>query len=384
MLTPLNLYDLWIGGPRVAGNSNYLWRHPEEDGKAYGRRLARSAYINFQGKIINIVKGYVFYNSPVVDSELPLRDIADELTTHTLVGGVAYLLTLPEGIEVYPITAVSSKEVTTAAGKVRDYEINGYEGKITVMFSVGKIRHDIQGKTTFSDLKEDQFILVHWNQHCQSLIQDTAMLNLEIHNKRSWKSNTQMQVLVTIPYGPPIDSDKAEDGVYVNVGSEDQAPGFAQPSITQTQFLSEDIEKDILIMGKMVGLESEFSDITKISPGVSTAYEMIDTIAMISEIASAINIAMNKAAACYTRLTGKKGGTISLAPLTNPIVRQGKLSEYRALLKEVPTDVVIKFAQSKIVSIVASDEPGVIREALIKDVEANGGIKTTTPPQLQF
>ena len=139
-----------------------------------------------------------------------------------------------------------------------------------------------------------------------------------------------------------------------------------------------------MTMGKMVGLESEFSDITKVQAGISTAYEMIDTISMIGEIASALNNAMNRAAACFTKMTGKKGGTISLAPLTNPLVRQGKLSEYRALFKDVPTDVVIKFAQSKIISIVAADEPAKIREDLIADVNKNGGLKTQTTPDLQF
>ena len=386
MLYPQQIYDLYFGGNRITGQSQYLWRHPEEDGQAYGRRLARSAYVNFQKKIINTVKGYVFYSEPQVDSVLPLKKNAEDLTTHSLVGGIAYLLTLPEGIEVYPRTCVEAKEVKKADGStVCDYEISGREGKITVMYSIGKVRHDIRGKNpVFTQLFEDQFLAVPWDISCESFIQDTAQLNLEIHNKRSWKSNTQMQVLVTIPYGPPIDTAEPGDGVYVNVGSEDQAPGFAQPSIAQTQFLGEDIDKDILTMGKMVGLESEFSDITKVQAGISTAYEMIDTIAMIGQIASAINVAINKASKCYTTMTGLNGGTIALAPLTNPIVRQGKISEFRALLKDVPTDKVTKYAQTKIVSIVAQDESPAVRKELIADVEENGGLKTQASPDLQF
>lgn len=175
------LYDLYEGGPKVAQNEKFFRRLYEEDGNEYKERHTWASYTNYQKKIINTLLSYVFYGQiSITKSEpLALEPLARELAKHAAIGGEAYALDTEGTIDVY-----DKRQVTCSNGV---YIIGSGEKQVRV----DTINRKITGRKVDApepvteDLEDDRFVVCRFNDDGESVIQDTAMMNILMYNYRS-------------------------------------------------------------------------------------------------------------------------------------------------------------------------------------------------------
>lgn len=372
-LQPQDYYNCYYGGKHITNDKRYLRKVVNELPEEYNNRQRFATYPNFQSKIIDIIQGYVhFHKATIEDSDLDLEDLSRKTVKHSSIAGIAYILTLPIGPKVYPCTNVKP---TISDGVCIGYEFNGRDGQISVDLESKKVTQQIKGKEEqILQYYPDMVVEVRWNEKGESLIRDTAPLNILIYNLQSILDSLASMMQLVYPYGPPIGEDKRpQQGTYIPVNQGEQVPGFAQPNMSQIEILRKEIDIRIMQMGRMVGLESEFSEETTVQSGIAKAYQMIDTTAVVAQIAREASNSINRAALCWSNMTGKKGGSISLNPIMHPDIKNEAIREIQSLLAIVKTEEIIKWAQQKAFLSIASNENQAEKQRLIEDIKKNGG-----------
>lgn len=369
-----DFYNCFEGGTAVTSNPRYMRRIRNELPEEYTNRQRYSTYPNFQAKIIDTFISYQFFHaSTITDSELELEQIAKDASRHAMVGGLSYILALPVGLKAYSRLHVQRRVVD---GLLVGYDIAGNDGKIDVNVTERIVTIEKKGAEVQTlPYVDDMVVELRCNEKGESLLRDTAPLNILIYNLQSVLDSLAQMMLLVYPYGPPIGEEKKpEQGTYITVNQGEVVPGFAQPRMDQVKILRDEINTRIMQMGRIVGLESEFSEETTVQSGIARAYQMIDTTAVINQIARETSNSVNRAASAWSLMTGRSGGTISINPIVHPEFKADTLREVRALLDLVKTDKVVKWAQRKAFLSVAANEMEKIKMDIADDIDRNGGL----------
>lgn len=378
VLAEEDYYILYEGGKKFYENcARYLWRSPldsdPENLNRYAKRKLISPYKNYQKKIVNTFKSYVFYNPPKPSgNEYDAVAIASKLLTHSAIGGYAYLVTLDSGPAVYPLLYVSEK----ADGVFEIKTPKNENDIISYNSNTGTLIAKVNGKE-FTTNAPNCFQKVYWDDSCTSLIADTSVLGVTIYNLTSVLIGISLSLQHITPYGP---AGAVENGkmtisqVYIPVNAQEVAPGFAQPSAAAMTELQKLIDRYTLEMGEMVGLGNEFAREVKVQSGISMAMDSIDTSALVGSMARNISAAMRNAAEAYKAITGKDGVTLEFDPLLDPTAKDRKMQNYSILLSSVKVDEVIKAVQEELTKSLLPDREDLMQ--LLQAIKTKGGMKS--------
>lgn len=369
-----DFYNLVKGGQFVLGHTRYLRQLFNEDDDAYQKRLKWATYPNYQKKIVNTYVGYVFHGKIVVEPEAPLEmeRTARKLAYHILVGGVAYLFTTQERIKVF-----TALEVTESEDGKR-FSITTTKGKWTIDTEAGTVTGpNKDGQEVIEKLQKGQFIRCAWNEDGQSLIEDTAQMNVELYNQKSQLQVHYDRGLFYFMYGPPLGKDnKLVSGDYIGMTGGEVPPGVVQVSAEAARQLRDEMQVIKMEMAITVALEQEFADQIKAESGVAIATRKLDTNAIVASIAFAVTTAMNEAAEFYASAYGKPKQTIKLDPFIKILEPADEQMKYKTLMEFAGTDMVAKQIQKSMIKRGLSAEVAAeIMDDLIKDIDANGGRK---------
>lgn len=369
-----DLYNLFKGGKFVHGNQRYLRKLYMEPDDAYITRLTWATYQNYQKKIVNTYVGYVFHGKIVVDPPGPLNleRIARKLCTHSLIGGVAYLLTIGDKMRVFTAKEVSEAEGTDV------YTISNDKGQ-WVIDTKGKTitGPDKSGTVVTEALGDGQFVECFWNEDEQSLIEDTACMNIELYNQKSQLQVHYDRGLFYFMYGPSLGKDQAlTSGKYVPVNTGETIPGVVQVSSTAAEQLRREMQVTKMEMAITVALEQEFADQIKAESGVAVATRKLDTNAIIASIAFAVQTSIDKAAAYYASVNGVPAQTLRLDPFIKVMDSADEQNKYKQIIEIAGTELVTKAVQKNVIQQgMASELKPEDLKGLLDDIDVNGGRK---------
>lgn len=369
-----DLYNLYKGGKFVHGKQRYLRKLYMEPDDAYNTRLEWATYQNYQKKIVNTYVGYVFHGKIVVDPPGPLNleRIARKLCTHSLIGGVAYLLTIGDKMRVFTAKEVSEAEGTDV------YTISNDKGQ-WVIDTKGKTitGPDKSGTVVTETLGDGQFVECCWNEDEQSLIEDTACMNIELYNQKSQLQVHYDRGLFYFMYGPSLGKDQAlTSGKYVPVNTGETIPGVVQVSSAAAEQLRREMQVTKMEMAITVALEQEFADQIKAESGYAVATRKLDTNAIIASIAFAIQTSIDKACAYYASVNGVPAQTLRLDPFIKVMDATDEQNKYKQIINIAGTELVTKTVQKNVVQQgLASELKPEELKSLLDDIDVNGGRK---------
>lgn len=369
-----DLYNLFKGGKFVHGNQRYLRKLYMEPDDAYLTRLTWATYQNYQKKIINTYVGYVFHGKIVVDPPGPLNleRIARKLTTHALIGGVSYLLTIGDKMRVFNAKEVSEADGTdvyTIANEKGQWVIDTKNKQITGPNKAGEVVTEALG--------DGQFVECCWNEDEQSLIEDTACMNIELYNQKSQLQVHYDRGLFYFMYGPPLGKDQQlTSGKYVSVNPSETTPGVVQVSSAAAEQLRKEMQITKMEMAITVALEQEFADQIKAESGLAIATRKLDTNAIIASIAFAVQTSVDKAAAYYASVNGVPAQTLRLDPFIKTMEPMDEQNKYKNIIAIAGTELVTKMVQKNVIQQgLASELKPEDLKSLLDDIDTNGGRK---------
>ena len=393
-LTTQDFYNLYWGGSHVTENSRYLWPqvNQDENGDEYNRRRKRSAYPNFQFKIVNIYKDYVMFNKGE-SSDSPrinIRQLAAQMIVDTLVGGWAWVVvtkSFPPAIyEGFRLNVKDDGTIIINSGEV----VNGQLRKggdfilITEDFSQIEIHQKDNETPIVEPFNEQQLIKCKWSPDEMSLIRDTASINVQLYNIWSILNELALHAGSFVTAGADIGSDKASPFMHINLG-----PGetfdFYSPDVSPMPLLREEIKNRVMEMSAIVGLTREFNEELKIQPsGLSLAFQMLDTNATVAQIAKNMNACCNQVAAVDQAVNGGAKAEIRLEPILNPLADTEKLTFLRDLEQTLKLDEIQKEVQKAKVRMALGNLPDGRLEELMQLIETQGGVAAMSRPELMF
>jgi len=395
-LTIQHLFDLYHGGHFVTGNSYFLWPqvNEQEAPGMYERRLQRAAYPNFLFKIIEIYKGYVFWGSPKIEGESPLnlQKLGSDILESALVGGFTYVLTLAEGPQVYPAHIVTFNDDGTVEIKLDSHGENlilispesveqGEHGPVILK---GTVKTIIKGTVTHEEpFTEGQLKKCKWDETGLSFIRDAAQLNLQIYNMQSVLDTLVLHAGIFITSGASIgDVKKVVPFMHIPTGQGEAPVEFKSPPVTQLKGVREEIDRRISILAAIVGLSAEFSEELKIETGEARKWKMLDTNAVVLQMAMRTAQSINFIEEVHAGLTGRTPATIQLEPLLNPAGDFDKLAKLDNIISTINIDEIVKAAQAEKVKIAFSDLPDAVIENLVDIVKLKGGTDSLNRTEL--
>lgn len=367
-----DLYNLYYGGSAVADNRKYLRRAYNEDDAEYDKRLKWSSYVNYPKKIINTYLSYIFYEKVIVDPPEPLdlEDIAKRLCLHSLICGEAYLFEAGEQIHV-----LSKRDVSCEKGN--RYTIKAANGKFVIDLEALMITGpDAAGVEVTESLVPGRFVICRWNEDGVSLIEDAAMMALELYNMGSQLKMHFDRSLFYLLYGPPLGEQKPIPGQYVPVNSGEIQPGIVQVDSSHAERMRKEMQIIKHEMAISVSLEQEFADEIKIESGAALTVRKMDINAIISSIAFYLTKAINECAAHYSRQYKTPLQTIMLEPLLKIQTPQEEYAKYKFLLEFAGTDLVCKQVQKQVVQHgLGTEIDKQDMDLLLESIEKEGGAK---------
>jgi hypothetical protein len=187
--------------------------------------------------------------------------------------------------------------------------------------------------------------------------------------------------------GPELAGEQKKLMPYMHVARQSNdvpAVSFHSPPTDAIAQIEAKLEKTILRAGKMVGLEREFATEYKVQSGYAQEMQMVSTNAITMMIASANVRAINRLAAAWTKMTRLEGGTIQLDPALTPQARTELLSQLKLGADTIKTDIAAKAFLKEIAKITLATAPKEDLQAVLNDLEANGGLKSLGRPELTF
>lgn len=375
ILTVNDLYDLFEGGERVLNNTKFMRRGFEESEEEYNERMNWASYVNYQKKIINTYLSYIFYGEVTVEpaGPLELEKIARKLAKHALIGGEAYALEAENQVHVYDRRQVTNNNGVYVIGS------HGISTKIdTINKTITGLKRGSTTEVVTEKLKDGRFVVCKWNDDGTSLIADTAMLNLQIFNFQSILDAHYNRSLYYLLYGPNLGPGKknVSPRSYIPVNKDEVTPGVLTIDSPATDKVRAEIDRRKMDMAITVGLEQEFSDVTKVESGVARAIKMLDTNAIVSSAAYHVQQAVNQISEHYSKEYKSKPQTIKFSPMLNVVSQDEEYAKYKFLLEYCGTDEVAKEIQAVALRACAgsSIDPKKM-DLLVKDIQTNGGRK---------
>lgn len=368
----------------------YLWRNPAEKPKAFQERLRRASYTNWIAKVVDTYIGYVFYNKAKGDidviTEWNIKEIAKSIGTHTLIGGIAYVLVLQKGPRVYRINQITWEK---RAG-VRKVKIEGFNAEINIDFIKKTIEVNQDGNIEREEnFDPDRFFWIKWNETGRSLIKGIDHLAVQIFN---FSSVLDYHIFVSMTWWGvgPADMDKMPPAYsLIKIEGGGGAAGefkiVTPDTAGQITIIRQEIDKRIMQMGRIVGLEAEFAEELKFESGISKAYSLIDTNAIIQNLAFAIMWGANRAGKEWQKLNpGRPIPTIELDPLLRPDKDEMILNRLKDLANFVGTPLVVKEAQRQAAKLVLSTIPPERMKAILEEIEKSEGLLRDPFTMTQF
>jgi hypothetical protein len=387
-LSIADYYALYEGADAIT--ERYIWKvAPNEPAEIRADRFEKSAYLNIVAKAIDTYMGYVFSNRPKL-SELAVLDLESALwksVFHSTLGGNCLGMVLPEIKEpiIFPWTSVS----TDGLGH-DEYEVtcvvDGHNAKYRIFRDKIVLTGDnIQGKDW--NRVQDQVIEIHWNEKKLSLIRDLAPLAVKILNYDSIADTHAAHSIHYVTDGPELAGEQKKLIPYSHIPRQsNDVPGvsFKSPPTEAMDKVEAKLEKTILRAGKVVGLEREFATEYKVQSGYSQEMQMVSTNAITMMIASANVRAINRLSAAWTKMTKLEGGTIQLEPALTPQAKTELLSQLKLGADTIRTNLAAKTFLKEIAKITLATAPKEELQAVLEDLEKNGGLASLGRPELQF
>jgi hypothetical protein len=368
------LYDLYEGGEKVATNEKFFRRLFEEDYNEYKERHKWASYPNYQKKIINTLISYVFYGQVGITKSEPLalEPLARELAKHAAIGGEAYAFEAEGTIDVY-----DRRQVIYDNGI---YVIGSGDRQV----KIDTINRTITGRSVNStepvteELEDGRFVICRFNDDGESVIQDTAMMNILMYNYRSILDSHFNRSLWYMLYGPGLRQGKSKPAPrsYIPVSKDEVPPGVVtidSPMVERIRQEIKDLKHDMAVS---VGLEQEFADEIKVESGAALEMRMLDTNAVISGAAYRIQSAVNTISAYHARKYKHEPQIITLNPLLKMTSQSDNQQKYKFLIEFCGTEKVAKAVQIAALKAGLSEEMSDQEmDSLVKDIQANGGRK---------
>jgi hypothetical protein len=387
-LTIEDYYALYDGGDAIT--ERYIWKvAPNEPPEMIRQRFEKSAYLNIVAKTIDTYMGYVFSNKTKT-SEYGLLDLERAIwksVFHSMLGGVCLGMVLPE-IKypiIFPWTAV--KPENRRAG---EYTVAAFIEGMPATYTIERDRIILSGddiETQEWPRYPDQVIEIYWNEKRLSLVRDLAPLAVKVLNYDSIADTHAQNSIMWVTDGPELAGEQKKLMPYMHVARQSNdvpAVSFHSPPTDAIAQIEAKLEKTILRAGKMVGLEREFATEYKVQSGYAQEMQMVSTNAITMMIASANVRAINRLAAAWTKMTRLEGGIIQLDPALTPQARTELLSQLKLGADTIKTDIAAKAFLKEIAKITLATAPKEDLQAVLNDLEANGGLKSLGRPELTF
>lgn len=383
-LSITNFYELYTGGHFVTSNSFYTWPliNEPETTNARDKRINRSAYPNFQFKIVEIYKNYTLSGKPIFDDSAVLKPmhLAVSMLHHMLIGGHCYALTLGSGItKIYRADCVEENDgVFTITGKDEDHKIVVTDTTITIYKGE---EQPIEEPRTY----HEQLLKCYWNDEMSSLIRDTANMNIQIYNYTSVLDTLVLQSANYNTTGPALaDKTRIEPYQHIPQNNGEQPFQFVQPDTGIMKQIREEIENRVMNMAAIVGLVREFSEQLKIdASGKAHSFQMFDTNATILQIAKSTEKWVNIIAEVSQKLAGGKTASITLDPILSPTADEEKLNQLRWIRDNINDPQAIIEANVAIADIGFSHLSEARKTEVLTSIRATG-INGKTRPELTF
>lgn len=387
-LSIADYYALYEGADAVT--ERFIWKvAPNEPAEILADRFSKSAYLNIVAKAVDTYMGYVFSNKPKI-SELAALDLESALwksTFHSILGGNCLGMVLPEVKEpiIFPWTSVKTDGLGHDEYKVSCI-VDGNQGT----YHITKDRIILSGDNIKGNewaRNPDQVIEIHWNEKRLSLVRDLAPLAVKILNYDSIADTHAQHSIYYVTDGPELTGEQKKLIPYSHIPRQsNDVPGvsFKSPPTDAMDKVEAKLEKTILRAGKVVGLEREFATEYKVQSGYSQEMQMVSTNAITMMIASANVRAINRLSAAWTKLTKLEGGTIQLEPALTPQARTELLSQLKLGADTIKTDLAAKAFLKEIAKITLATAPKEDLQAVLDDLEKNGGLKSLGRPELSF
>lgn len=394
-LSAADLYALYLGGNHVTHQPRFFWKQVNENPATTGERRKRSSYPNFQWKIIQIYKDYVVHGRPRIDPSprWSVFELTSDLITHGLVGGTALVVVLD-----FPKVYERFRYKTDKVGEIVPEDDGSYFIKgDTEEQSLTLIPEDVNvgGKsgvaiavdgdeTTEFPFTRDQMQNYKWNMYGESLIRDTAAINLQIYNFYNILDTLVMNSAFFVSTGPTWNQKKIPAFAHVPAASGEQSLAYVSPDTTAIDRVRAEIQSRIMNMASVIGLTREFSEQLKIEPsGVSLAFQMLDINSTIRSIAKMTMQTMNRVGEVDQQLNGGAIPRIELDPLLKPEADREKLDKLKSL-DDIQIDELLKMSQKERAKLVFADMPESVLDELDRLIETEGGIKAKARPELSI
>lgn len=366
-LTALDYYNLYDGN--ILEDPRYLRKGIKESNLSYQTRLKWSSYQNWAKRVVDTYLGYLLYNPPRIENErkeYDTRQIIISSAIHAMVGGVAYALVLPTGIKIYRCIDVEVGE--------NSYRFKGANDELYVEFQGGE--GTITNKAGEKEsIYPEQIVEIYWNENKRSILADIAMIIIEIYNINS-VLNTKLNMAQTWFLTGPQLAEGMEPEPYSYIPAIDGVQlQIVQPDVaTDAAILRQEINHRIMQIGRLTGLEAELSDEIKFESGISKAFSMIDTAALVQILAVQISLHVNQIFGAYASLKGGKPTVIQLDPLLKPKDPNISLSVLEKYARFVNTPEAVKLAQKEATSIVMSSRTYQERDEVEKSIDKSSGV----------
>jgi len=361
-------FNLYNGD--IQNNQKYLRKSLKEPDVVYKSRLNWSSYQNWARRVVDTIIGYLIYNEPRIENgrqDLNEKSLAIEVAIKSLVGGWCIGLVLPTGIGIYDLRYVIDN---------RDSDntiiLKGSDAELTMDFKQMEITSSNGMKEPF---KLHQFVEIYWNTDRKSILADIAMIILEIYNLNSGLNSLLNLAQTWFLTGPNLPSG-SEPEAYSYVPVVDGVKlDIVQPNIEdKARVIREEINQRVVQIGRLTGLEAELTDTIKFESGVSKAFSMIDTTALMQIISTNVSIGVNRLLASWAELLGGPVSTIQLDPLYKPKDAKNSLDSLYKYAKFVTMPAAIKLAQSEATEVMFDNRTRAERDIILQDIQKSNGV----------
>ena len=342
-------YNLYDGRAILENYDRYLQQKHFEGNDQYIRRAEWSTFSNWCKKVHDIYMGYIFSNGVIVEdanSNFNSVQFTKEMVYHALIGGICYILILPESPGVYRADrVVFDKE----DNKVKIYGEKKF-GKAEYdddgcMYEIDFESHTLTDHSTgevYNDFQDDQLVKFSWNFGETSLFNDIGPINVKIYNKESTEDT--FHDIMTLLFIQGENKEKPNNQSYTQRLTGDTGIKIIQPSnFSILPVLTENIKRLQMEIGSITGLSTEFQD-KVIQSGLSKSFDMVDTNSIILNICARASLIHNQVAETYANLIESSDiATITIQPILKPSENNDKLTEIKDVMnqnKSIP-DIVI-------------------------------------------
>jgi len=396
LLGPSDIYELY-SGQCEANPAKYLPRIHDENPDDYALRVAQSSYDNWGAKAVGVVSSYIFDSAEYTDNpgqkSVPVRDTSYSFVEHMIVGGLAFIVTMPEdGPRVYACTQATCNEadVEGIAGKLYEFTDNlpweALSSKHKKTFalwvpdgegSLLKYEYNADGTLGASVPMDRQALQESWiSEDKQSFLAKVAKRLVQIYRLESRLDAAYFRATQTLKFGPMVaDGTKPVTDAYVQMTEGSRAGEVIHGALTEElQRIADRIKEKVLDVGSILGLDTEFSQIIKVASGISKIVDMLDTRAMVKYIAESAAPAINEAYACWQRMkpVGGAPSTVVLTGEFHPLGLGESIDELERLAAFVDDPVVRTQCKIAAVNMKFKSIPPAIKAAMLKSIETTG------------